>query len=351
MIGFDPQQFKTMRANLLSLKRTAPQRLVRKHAYFLMWAFVILSIGVFFLPWQQTAIGNGRVIAYSPSEREQDINAPINGRIASWGVVEGQHLKKGDLIVELQDIDPEHMHKLNSEREAIYRRMEATRKAAQTAKRNFDRQKELFEKGLAARRQFEKAELDYMGYLADEAEANAGLARVDVRLARQLTRRVFAATDGIISRIVAGQGGQIVKQGDLLAILVPENTSRTVELWLDGNDLPLIAPGREVRLQFEGWPAIQFGGWPSVAVGTFGGEVAVMDPVNGSDGRFRIFIRPQKAEEWPDKNFLRQGVRVNGWVLLNQVSLGYEIWRQLNGFPPSMGKPPDGDRSVSAKSK
>ena len=31
--------------------------------------------------------------------------------------------------------------------------------------------------------------------------------------------------------------------------------------------------------------------------------------------------------------FLRQGVRVNGWVLLSQVTLGYELWRIFNGFP------------------
>ena len=36
----------------------------------------------------------------------------------------------------------------------------------------------------------------------------------------------------------------------------------------------------------------------------------------------------------PDNRYLRQGVRANGWVLLKQVPLGYEIWRQLNGFPP-----------------
>jgi hypothetical protein len=39
-------------------------------------------------------------------------------------------------------------------------------------------------------------------------------------------------------------------------------------------------------------------------------------------------------------------VRANGWVILKQVPLGYEIWRQINGFPisisdsePSQDKP------------
>ena len=38
--------------------------------------------------------------------------------------------------------------------------------------------------------------------------------------------------------------------------------------------------------------------------------------------------------QWPGNRWLRQGVRANGWVLLQRVPLWYEVWRQLNGFPP-----------------
>jgi len=117
--------------------------------------------------------------------------------------------------------------------------------------------------------------------------------------------------------------------------LVPETTDRAVEIWVNGNDAPLISAGSTVRLQFEGWPAVQFVGWPSVAVGTFGGKVALVDSTDDGQGKFRLLVVPDESEQaWPDARFLRQGVRAKGWVLLNQVSLGYEIWRQLNGFPP-----------------
>jgi hypothetical protein len=50
---------------------------------------------------------------------------------------------------------------------------------------------------------------------------------------------------------------------------------------------------------------------------------------------FRIFVEPAPNEQpWPNEDYLRQGVRAQGWVLLNQVSVGYELWRQINGFPP-----------------
>jgi hypothetical protein len=86
---------------------------------------------------------------------------------------------------------------------------------------------------------------------------------------------------------------------------------------------------------------VQFAaGWPSAAVGTFGGRIAAVDGADNGKGKFRVIIRPLDAEPWPSDMFLRQGARTNGWVLLNEVSLGYEIWRQLNGFPPVFDGPP-----------
>jgi hypothetical protein len=105
-----------------------------------------------------------------------------------------------------------------------------------------------------------------------------------------------------------------------------------------------VIPGSPVRLQFEGWPAIQFVGWPSVAIGTFGGEVVFVDAAGDPSGKFRVVVAPSPdvvmrdgkptQVEWPGNRWLRQGVRANGWVLLQQVPLWKEIWRQLNGFPP-----------------
>jgi adhesin transport system membrane fusion protein len=128
----------------------------------------------------------------------------------------------------------------------------------------------------------------------------------------------------------------VIKAGDEIASFVPENSRPGVELWVNGNDVPLITPGRHVRLQFEGWPAVQFTGWPAVAVGTFGGTVALVDPTDGGNGTFRILVTPPDGEEWPSNTYLRQGVRAKGWVLLDTVSLGFELWRQFNGFPPTV---------------
>jgi hypothetical protein len=80
---------------------------------------------------------------------------------------------------------------------------------------------------------------------------------------------------------------------------------------------------------------LQFVGWPEVAVGTFSGKVAFVDASDDGKGKFRVLVVPDENEQaWPSARFLRQGVRVKGWVLLNQVTMAYELWRQLNAFPP-----------------
>lgn len=181
--------------------------------------------------------------------------------------------------------------------------------------------------------------------MAEIASANAELQRTDVRVSRQSHQLVRAPREGMILRLLAQPGGEVLKAGDSVAILVPVTDQPVVELYVNGNDAPLITPGRQVRLQFEGWPAIQFVGWPSVAVGTFGGKVMLVDSTDNGQGKFRVLVAPDpKDEPWPSSQWLRQGVRANGWVLLNEVRVGFELWRQFNGFPPviSMEEPGKG---------
>ncbi|TWU33403.1 HlyD family secretion protein [Novipirellula artificiosorum] len=151
---------------------------------------------------------------------------------------------------------------------------------------------------------------------------------------------VQAPRAGFIQQWFGLEGSDTIKEGDQLFVIVPDTTDLAVEMRISGNDLPLIHEGDRVRIQFEGWPAVQFVGWPSVAIGTFGGKVNRVFPTDDGKGNFRVVVTPDLGEEgekgWPDDRYLRQGVRANGWVLLKQVPLGYEIWRQLNGFPPTI---------------
>jgi hypothetical protein len=181
---------------------------------------------------------------------------------------------------------------------------------------------------------------------AEAASASAELSRMEVRLTRQSSQSIIAPRDGFILRIVAnGQAGEMVKAGDVLAVLVPDTSDRAAEVWISGNDMPLLKEGDRVRVQFEGWPALQFSGWPSIAVGTFAAKVSVVDATDDGMGSFRILVVPERPSDWPSPQYLRQGVRIHAWVLLGRVRLGYELWRQFNGFPPSLPVAPDASKS------
>jgi multidrug resistance efflux pump len=174
---------------------------------------------------------------------------------------------------------------------------------------------------------------------SDLEEAKSKVAYAEIELARQGDRVVRAPRSGTILRLLALEGQDQVKLGDALAILVPNTDHRAVELYLDGNDAAWVDPGRKVRIQFEGWPAVQFGGWPGAAMGTFGGVVSFIDATDDGKGNFRVVVEPDATDSpWPRASELRQGVRAKGWVLLDTVTVGYEMWRRLNGFPPETAR-------------
>lgn len=324
------------RSEVSSLDGVRAHQSLRVAAGILFLALSTLIISLIIVPWVQNVQGVGRVIAYSPNERQQSITSPVDGVIRHWFVLEGNLVRQGDSIVDVADIDPDIMKRLERERVAAQTKLDASQQALDTSRKNLDRQRSLVISGLSSQRAAELAELEYAKYLSEISSASAELARIETRIARQASQSITAPRTGIVQRIFAPQGGVMVKAGQDLALIVPETANRSVELRVSGNDAPLLSIGRKVRLQFEGWPAVQFAGWPSVAIGTFGGEIAVIDPGADPEGSVRILVFPEEGEEWPDARYLRQGVRVVGWILLDSVSLGWELWRQFNGFPPTI---------------
>jgi biotin carboxyl carrier protein len=299
---------------------------------------VFLSLTILILcltPWQQTSKGFGHIIATDPNDRAQNISAPINGRIKKWYVKDGSSVKKDDKLVEIVDNDPLILERIKSERDAKRRKFQVTKIASETSKLNYQRQEELFGKGLSSRKDFEEAKIEYKKLLAAEESAASELAESETKLSRQENQVIYAPKDGVILKVLAGDAATVVKSGDKLATFAPNLSDPAVEIYVSGNDIPLVIEGRKVRLQFEGWPIIQFSGWPSLAVGTFGGVISSVDSSISENGKFRVIVKKDKNEKWPDERFLRHGAKAQAWILLNNVSLGYEFWRQLNSFPPS----------------
>jgi multidrug efflux pump subunit AcrA (membrane-fusion protein) len=187
---------------------------------------VLFLLVIAFVPWTQTITVTGQLSAYSPFERPQDIEAQITGRIKKWHIFEGVRVKQGDLIVELDDYDPNFMapdllsfleqrkkaledtrqaalgraeqldkrikemqnlvkaavpsaqarvvEAENKVREA-YQKVEAAKIAVATAELNVDRHKQLAEQGLVSQRELEVTIQAAIASKADMQGAQANL--------------------------------------------------------------------------------------------------------------------------------------------------------------------------------
>ncbi len=455
-----------------ALRLARSSRIARRIAKVLIVALAITVVLMAFAPWQQSVTGSGSVIAYAPDERQQTIEAPIKGRVVRWGegLVENARVKKGQFLVEIQDLDANYRTRLEEQRQNSQRQVSAAADRVEASKRalvasntiiaSFEAQRVAYErvkeqtilaqdayvqmatkKVLAEKQQlieyqaaipqlqaeFERTkmlhaegnlslqklqeverklgeyqakvsraeayvasaeselegkkrerqakvdkaqiEIDYATAALTKAKgdvskaesdvakaeqefnkADKELTEVKIKVSRQANQLVTAPIAGYLVQIKPAVGGGMLKEGDPLCTIVPETQEHAVQLWLKGHDVPLVRPGRHVRLQFDGWPAVQFTGWPSIAVGTFGGEIVSMDASDNGAGKFRVLIRPDPTDRpWPEDRYLRQGVRANGWVILDRVPLWFEVWRNLNGFPPVVSKDAPGDQAGKSK--
>ena len=146
---------------------------------------------------------------------------------------------------------------------------------------------------------------------------------------------ITSPVKGKITQALKQGIGEFIKAGEDLVTIVPAVFTKAVEIYVRPRDIPLLEKGQSVRIQFDGWPAIVFSGWPGNSFGTFEGEVYAIDNDISMDktGKYRVLITESKnSQKWPEE--IRIGGGANGIILLKEVSIYYEIWRQLNGFPP-----------------
>jgi multidrug resistance efflux pump len=148
---------------------------------------------------------------------------------------------------------------------------------------------------------------------------------------------VIAPQNGQIIKARKSGINEMVKDGEMVVEIVPDKFQKAVEIWVEPMDLQLLNIGQEVRIMFDGFPSIVFSGWPSQSYGTFSGEVSAIESNVGVNGKFRVLvIENEKYKPWPKE--VKLGCGVKSFALLKNVSVWYELWRQVNGFPPDFYK-------------
>jgi multidrug efflux pump subunit AcrA (membrane-fusion protein) len=229
-VPYRPEHIEHFRT-LASLR---PPRAGRALAWLLAFGIAIAVVIMFTVPWVQTAPGNGQVVALNPDQRAQDVTAFVPGRLEQWYVQDGQLVRKGDPIARVVDLDPDLLSRLAAERAQVQAEIAATQQSRAVAQLDVARTRQLFNEGLAARRDFELAQIKVADAAAKLAESRAKLNRIDVQLRRQSAQLVRAPIDGRIQRINGEAGGTLVSAGTVLATIAPkeDQVQRAAEIWL-----------------------------------------------------------------------------------------------------------------------
>ncbi len=187
-----------------------------------------------------------------------------------------------------------------------------------------------------------KSRSDRFTAASNQFDAEAQVTKLENQSANYEIRNtlyyITAPQNGYINKAIKGGIGETFKEGEQLVGIMPSDYDLAVETYVDPIDLPLIHLDESVRIQFDGWPAIFFSGWPNASFGTYAGKIVAIETFISENGKFRVLIAPESEENpWP-KN-VRVGSGAYTIALLDNVPIWYELWRQLNGFPPNYYQP------------
>jgi multidrug resistance efflux pump len=149
---------------------------------------------------------------------------------------------------------------------------------------------------------------------------------------------IKAPQSGYVNRALQSGIGETIKEGTQIVSIMPSKYDIAVETYVTPTDLPLVHKGEKVRVWFDGWPTIVFSGWPGMSYGTFGGKIVAVENFISDNGKFRVLIAPDNEEKaWPKQVSIGSGAQT--LALLGNVPVWFELWRNLNGFPPNYYQP------------
>lgn len=182
-----------------------------------------------------------------------------------------------------------------------------------------------------------KTEGDRFQSMGQVAGSTGDIAKLENQVATYKVRKglyyILATQDGQITQLTKAGIGEIVKDAETIGIIVPKNIDYIAEIYVKPVDLPLIRENQKVMLTFDGFPAIVFSGWPNSSYGTFSGKIIAIENSISENGLFKAIVAEDKTQKrWPPN--MKIGTGASGIAILNDVPIWYEIWRNINGFPP-----------------
>jgi RND family efflux transporter MFP subunit len=216
--------------------------------------------------WTSPSQSNAVLTAsgYVVAQRKAAVASKGTGRLVYLGVVEGDRVKKNQIIARLEDSD---MHASLEQAKANLKLNEADLKDAQ---QTLARMKTLLDKGLANQSEYDAADARLQRVLASIEMAKAMLTSAEVSLENTLIRAPF---DGTVLAKNADIGEMVVPMaasvGSKSAVVtIADMTSLQVEADVSESNIEHITPNQPCEITLDAYPENRYQGFVAKIVPT-----------------------------------------------------------------------------------
>jgi len=194
---------------------------------------------------------------YIVAQRKASVASKGTGRLVYLGVVEGDKVKKDQILARIEDSD---IKAQLEEAKANLKFYEADLKEAQN---NYKRETELLEKGLSSTQLYDRAEANYNRLLASLDIAKARISQYEVALENTLIRAPFDGTvltkNAEIGEVVAPLGASTTSRGAV--VLIADMKSLLVEADVSESNIEKIEVAQDCEIVLDAYPEKSYAGY------------------------------------------------------------------------------------------
>lgn len=216
---------------------------------------VKLTTAVLQKPGQTTASLNAS--GYIVAQRKAAIASKGTGRLIFLGVVEGDQVKKNQVIARLEDND------IRAQLEQAKANLKLQEADLVNALNTFNRTKDLFAKGLSSQQELDQTEANYNRILASIEVAKAGVQAAEVALENTLIRAPFDGTvltkNAEVGEIVAPFGGSTTSK--TAVVTIADMNSLLVEADVSESNIEKIIEGQDCEIMLDAYPEKSYQGY------------------------------------------------------------------------------------------
>jgi HlyD family secretion protein len=210
---------------------------------------VATGLAVYFVPRLLDNRDSGMLASGTVEATEAQLGFQAAGRIESIGVQEGDKVKQGQVLTQLDTRETE--ARLAQARAQIA----ATELRLHDAQRDLGRSRELLAGGAIGQEAYDKAQLAFKVAQSDNAQARANAQAIEAMLANMIIRAGF---DGVVT-VRHREPGEIVAPGvPVLTVMNPDD--RWVRIYIPEYRIGAVHRGQKAAIQTDTYRDKRYGG-------------------------------------------------------------------------------------------